>query len=193
VTGPRFGYPGGRVHGSTWAEAFTAMVDELLDDGLRWAVELPAPAERIRRLVARHTGLLDQVTRPALVHFDLWDGNVLALPGPDGTARLTGLVDGERYLFGDPLVDLVAPALFHRIEEDPRHPFLIGYAGRPGPPAWLDAAARRRLALYRMHLYLLMTVEMPSRGMTGPDDRPRYDLVTRLLDEELTVLGRPPP
>ncbi|MEH1012768.1 aminoglycoside phosphotransferase family protein [Micromonospora sp. CPCC 206060] len=193
VTGPRFGYPGLRAHGSGWTQAFTAMVDELLDDGVRWTVELPASTERIRELVQRHAGILDLVTRPALVHFDLWDGNVLARPEADGTVRLTGLVDGERYLFGDPLFDLVSPALFGRIEDDPQHPFLTGYTGGADLPPWLDAAARRRLALYRMHLYLLMTVEMPSRGMTGEADRPRYDLVTRLLDEELTTLGRPLP
>ena len=54
------------------------------------------------------------MTRPALLHFDLWDGNVLG--GPDG---LTGLVDGERWLFGDPLMDIVSPALRRRIEREP--------------------------------------------------------------------------
>ena len=83
--------------------------------------------------VERHRACLATVTRPALLHFDLWDGNVL---GPDGS--LTGLVDGERYLYGDPLLDLVSPALFRRIEDEPDHPFLRGY---PPRPAWCSTTA----------------------------------------------------
>jgi hypothetical protein len=40
-------------------------------------------------------------TRPALLHFDLWDGNVPAADGPD------------------PLLDLVSSAPFRRIEVEP--------------------------------------------------------------------------
>jgi hypothetical protein len=93
------------------------------------------------------------VRRAAPVHFDLRDGNVLCSPG----------VDGERHLLGDPLVDFVSPALFRRIEDEPRHPFLRGY----GHSTAFAGGELLRLALYRMHLYLLMVVEIPSRGMAG--------------------------
>src|SRR5581483_7086234 len=109
---------------------------------------------------------------------DLWDGNVLVSP-PGG---LAGLVDGERYLYGDPLLDLVSPALFRRIEDEPEHPFLRGY--RPGP---LDDAARIRLSLYRLHLYVLMIAEGPSRGIERADGR--HDYVTGLLNSELALLA----
>ena len=109
---------------------------------------------------------LAAVARPALVHFDLWDGNVLA-EETDGGWRLAGLVDGERHLYGDPLVDLVSPAIFRRIEDD---------------------AACTRLCLYRLHLYLVMLVEMPSRGMSGPHAESRGEHVARLLAEELSLL-----
>jgi aminoglycoside phosphotransferase (APT) family kinase protein len=175
VTGPRFGYSGDRVHGSTWRETYLAMVDGLLADAARWQVPLPD----VRAVVTAAAGALDVVTRPALLHFDLWDGNVLG--GPDG---LTGLVDGERWLCGDPLVDLVAPALGRRIEEEPDHPFLAGYG-----PVELDP---RRLGLYRVHLAVLMLAEMPSRGMVGPQWAGRQDRLRRHLDRELAAL-RPPP
>jgi aminoglycoside phosphotransferase (APT) family kinase protein len=190
ITGDRYGYDGGRTAGSSWRGAFTAVVDELLADADVWGVELPAAPARIRRVVDRHAGVLDLVTRPALVHFDGWDGNVLAAPDADGRLRLTGLVDGERYLFGDPLVDFVTPALYARIEDEPHHPFLDGYARGTGAPVVLDAPARRRLALYRLHLYLLMAVEMPSRAMTGDGWRDRRDRIGGLLDQQLGELGR---
>ncbi|MEV4544093.1 phosphotransferase family protein [Micromonospora echinaurantiaca] len=187
VTGDRFGYDDGRTGGSTWAEAFTAMIEELLADGVDWGV--PVPAQRIRSVVRRHRRLLDQVRRPALVHFDGWDGNVLAEPA-GGSYRMCGLVDGERYLFGDPMVDLVSPLLLRRAEDEPDHPFLHGYAAAADDPPVFDANLRRRLGLYRMHLYLLMTVEMPSRGMTADSHPDRRVGLARLLDEELTALSR---
>jgi aminoglycoside phosphotransferase (APT) family kinase protein len=187
LTGERFGYDAGRTGGSTWSEAFGAMIGDLLADAADWHVDLPVPAERIRALLDRHTGLLDSVRRPALVHFDGWDGNLLVADG-----RLTGFVDGERYLHGDPLIDFVSAALYRRIEDEPDHPFVRGYNAAGGGVRF-DAAVLRRLSLYRLHLYLLMTVEMPSRRITR-DERPeRYERLAELLDTELTELSRPVP
>lgn len=176
ITGPHFGYTGDRPAAADWPTAYGAMMASLLADAADWAVPLPPG---IDTLAARHHANLATVTRPALLHFDLWDGNVLA----DG-GRLTGLVDGERFLWGDPLLDLVSPALFHRIEDAPEHPFLRGYAAATG--LVLDDAARIRLALYRVHLHVLMLAEGPSRGI--PVGSERHDYVTGLLREELRDL-----
>ena len=193
VIGRRFGYDGGRVAGTSWRTVFGCMVTELLADAKAWGVQLTAPAASIRSLIDRHGDLLDQVDRPALLHFDTWDGNVLAAAGAagaDGALRLTGLIDGERFLYGDPLMDLVSTALYRRIEDEPSHPFLEGYATMRGAALVFDAPARRRLALYRLHLYLLMTVEMPSRGISRNEEPERYERLATLLDEQLTELGR---
>ncbi len=168
VTGPHFGYTGGRAAGPDWPTAFRAMIDDLLSDAAAWQVPVP-------RLDLPFS-VLEVVDRPALLHFDLWDGNVLAVGD-----RLTGLVDGERYLYGDPLLDLISPALFRRIEDEPDHPFLKGY------PVDLDDAARIRLILYRVHLYLLMLAEGPSRGI--PVGSERHDFLTGLLTDELSRLN----
>ena len=171
VTGPHFGFIGDRPAAADWPTAFAAIIDSLRADAAAWDVPLPPLAG----LVDRHESALKLVTRPALVHLDLWDGNVLSEAG-----RLTGLVDGERFLYGDPLVDLVSPALFHRIEDEPDHPFLRGYGGT------LDDAARTRLGLYRVFLYVLMIAEIPSRG--GAVGNPRYTYLTGLLEDELSRL-----
>jgi aminoglycoside phosphotransferase (APT) family kinase protein len=176
ISGPHFGYTGDRPAGTDWPTAYDAMMAALLADAADWAVPLPPG---IGALAARHRANLATVTRPALLHFDLWDGNVLATGG-----RLTGLVDGERFLWGDPLLDLVSPALFHRIEDEPGHPFLRGYTAATG--LVLDDAARVRLGLYRIHLYLLMLAEGPSRGIPVGGDR--HDQITGLLEAELRDL-----
>ncbi|WP_433797237.1 phosphotransferase family protein [Actinoplanes sp. CA-252034] len=183
LTGDRFGYDAGRTGAPTWSAAFHAMIADLLDDAADWDVELPATPGRIRDLITRHERLLDTVRRPALLHFDGWDGNLLVDDG-----RLTGFVDGERFLHGDPLLDFTSAALFRRIEDEPDNPFVRGYGG-----VRFDAPARRRLSLYRLHLYLLMTVEMPSRRITREGHPERYARLAELLDTELSELGGPVP
>jgi aminoglycoside phosphotransferase (APT) family kinase protein len=174
VTGEWFGYTGDRPRGGDWAEVFQAMVEDLLADAQDWGVTLPVAPRRIRACVRAAYSALAEVRRPALVHFDLWDGNVLC----DG-GRLSGLVDGERFLFGDPLVDFVSPAIRYPLAEVSDHPFALGY----GPVVW-DEAALWRLALYRMHLLLLMVVEGPSRGMTpAVQDRRAGGLLRQFRDE----------
>jgi aminoglycoside phosphotransferase (APT) family kinase protein len=157
MTGEQFGYPGGnRPRGDDWADVFGAIVEDLLADAVDWDVTLPLEPQRIRGFVRAGADALAEVRRPALVHFDLWDGNVLCEDG-----RLTGLVDGERYLYGDPLIDFVSPAIAHPLDAIVSHPFTAGYE----PAVEWDEAALTRLALYRMHLFLLMVVECPSRAM----------------------------
>jgi aminoglycoside phosphotransferase (APT) family kinase protein len=176
VTGPHFGYAGERPAGADWPTAYAAIIAALLADAADWEVPLPPG---IDALATRHHATLAAVTRPALLHFDLWDGNVLAADG-----RLTGLVDGERFLWGDPLLDLVSPALFHRIEDQPEHPFLRGYTAATG--LVLDDDARIRLTLYRVHLYVLMLAEGPSRGI--PVGGERHNHLTELLQGEIRNL-----
>jgi aminoglycoside phosphotransferase (APT) family kinase protein len=185
ITGFRYGYDGGRTGADTWTGAFNAIVGDLLADAVDWNVDLPIGADHIEEAIELNLDALAVVARPALVYFDGWDGNLLVQPGPDGQPQLCGLVDGERFLYGDPLMDLVTAAMYRRIESEPEHPFLRGYAGYP---MTFDTAAERRLALYRMHLYLLMLVEMPSRGMTGQAFEERWDRLAAHLTEQVSRL-----
>ncbi|MBP2478044.1 aminoglycoside phosphotransferase (APT) family kinase protein [Crossiella equi] len=156
VTGPGFGYPQLGL-APTWPEAFTGMLTALLADARRYAVALPVPADRLLGAVA--SSAFAEVRVPALVHFDLWDGNILV-----HGERLGGLVDGERAFWGDPVAEFVSLALFGDIDADPD--FLDGY----GLPA-LTPAQRYRLACYQAYLYLVMLVETVPRGDEDPKRR----------------------
>ncbi|WP_018680215.1 phosphotransferase family protein [Actinokineospora enzanensis] len=177
-TGTTFGYPHGE-QSSTWRSAFLAMVESILRDADRFAVTLPRPADRIRGLLIDHAHALDEVTTPVLVHFDLWNGNILL--GPHG---ITGLIDAERAFWGDPLADLASLTLFRdHIDE----PFRTGYLDAGGTLR-TDQAATRRLAMYRCHLYLIMLVETAPRGHVGPEHRPMTTLIGRHLVRAMAAL-----
>lgn len=171
VTGSSFGYPSRLPH-PTWRTAFTTMVDDVLADSVRYNVSLLHSVDFFASLIRRHGPLLDVVTTPRLVHFDLWDGNILL----DGT-RLSGIVDGERAFWGDPLAEFVSLSLFKDLDPD-----LLDAYRAAGGVAEFDPV---RLALYRTYLYLIMLVEMTPRNDHDPD---RAHFVTTHLTEALDML-----
>ncbi|WP_369251362.1 phosphotransferase family protein [Streptomyces sp. R41] len=163
VTGPGFGYPSGALGPLTpdWRTAFTTMYDAVLDDARRYDAWLPRPVDEVARTAKPAYDALDEVTVPRLVHFDLWQGNILVERSDSTAPRIGGLIDGERMFWGDPLADFVSLALLGDIKQD--EDLLTGYQ-EAGGRAEFDFSARQRLALYRSYLYLIMLVETVPRA-----------------------------
>jgi aminoglycoside phosphotransferase (APT) family kinase protein len=101
VVGDGFGYPSGALGplAGTWREAFTRMVVAVFDDARRFGVQLPKPLEEVAQVLHRAFPVLDEVLVPRLVHFDLWEGNIL-VEGPPTGPRIGQVVDGERMFWG---------------------------------------------------------------------------------------------
>jgi aminoglycoside phosphotransferase (APT) family kinase protein len=160
-----FGYPAlPELSAPTWPEAFTAMLDALIEDAHRFGVELPARDGQLREAVKRGTDDLAEISTPALVHFDLWPGNIMIdRSAAGGTPSITGLIDGERAIWGDPLMEFVGIDVFGRAERDPD--LRAGYAA-DGGTVGEDGAAGRRLALYFLYMHLLLLIEVAPRGYT---------------------------
>jgi aminoglycoside phosphotransferase (APT) family kinase protein len=175
VTGTAFGYPSGALGplAPDWRTAFSAMLEAILDDARRFGARLPGPVDEVARTLEAAHGALDEVTVPALVHFDLWDGNILVERSAD-SVRIGGLIDGERMFWGDPLAEFVSLALLGDIRKD--EAFLSGYR-EGGGRAEFDRPALLRLALYRAYLYLIMLVETVPRAMGEGDIRWREEEV----------------
>lgn len=166
VTGPAYGYPqpAAGLSAPDWPAAFTAMLHAVLADASRFDVALPAPAGFLAGLPVRFGDRLAEVRRPALVHFDAWEGNAVLVRTGTGPWRLRGLIDGERAFFGDPLAELVGLDPLGTAEDDAD--LLAGYRSVT-PTLTLDVGARVRLALYRVYLALVMRVESAPRAYGG--------------------------
>lgn len=175
VHNPRglFGYPAvPELSATSWPAAFGAMVGALIADARRYEVELPAADEELLGAVRRNTHALEEVTEPSLVHFDLWPGNILITPPaeaaarPGGTTRINGLIDGERVIWADPLMEFIGMDVFGHAEHD--ECVRGGYLAAGG---WIDdgEAARRRISLYHLYMQLLLLTEMGPRGYTDPE------------------------
>jgi len=177
ITGAGFGYPQLGL-AMDWPTAFLGMADSVVADAERFGVTLPLSPGELRELFHAGRDLFTAVRTPSLVHFDLWDGNIL-IDVSGQAPRIGGVIDGERAFWGDPVAELVSLALFGRIDDDVD--FLAGYRGVT--PLVLDAPALRRLAYYRAYLYLIMTVEAVPRGQDGPERRP----FARFLDSHLRL------
>ncbi|WP_129841830.1 aminoglycoside phosphotransferase family protein [Streptomyces sp. RFCAC02] len=182
VTGSRWGYPGGAVPAAAdWTGTFGGMLAALLADADRYDAPLPVATDRVRELAAAASPALAEVTVPALVHFDLWEGNILL----DGEG-LSGLIDGERMFWGDPLAEFASLTLLSAPEPDDA--LIAGYASEGGRTDF-DAPARARMAFYRAYLYLIMLVESVPRAY--PPERTAYTVerVTPHLTAALDVLA----
>ena len=81
-------------------------------------------AQRVEAHVADRGYLLRECTQPVLCHNDLHSGNLLA-KAADGNIRLSGALDFEGALAGDPLMD-VAKALYY-VDEQAKCALLEGY------------------------------------------------------------------
>ncbi|HEV7625191.1 MAG TPA: aminoglycoside phosphotransferase family protein [Streptomyces sp.] len=165
VRGSEFGYPAKQSGPLTtgWREAFTRMLHAVLEDAQRYAAWLPLSVQVIRALTDAAAPALDEVTTPVPVHLDLWEGNIL-ITGAAGRRTVSGIVDGERMFWGDPLADFPSLLLFGKAEDDPD--LIAGYLATAVGTDLDDAAARTRLALYRCYLYLIMLVETVPRAST---------------------------
>lgn len=158
-----FGYPNpaAGLNRRTWRETFTAMVEAVLTDAPRWGVVLPA--DEVRAALRRHGDVLDDVTSPALVHTDLWAGNLFVEPS---TGEIVGVIDPERAFWGDPLHELVGADCHNVGPVNPR--VLAGYASVvPGGIDVTSPSAQTRLTLYRTFLTLVLTTEIVPRSFDG--------------------------
>ncbi len=151
IRGESFGYMGADERFDDWRTCFDYMIQCLLADARDAGVRLPLPFDELYARLEMQFDHLDEVAAPQLVHWDLWDGNIFIDPV---TSQITGLIDFERALWGDPLMEVC----FDNFGNDTQH-YLAGYG--PNPLATPSGKMRRKL--YNIYLYLIMIIESTYR------------------------------
>lgn len=104
ITADQYGYLGPHrpmIPKPTWAEAFTTMWDLLIEDVAGVGFYDPAEKEMLMVLLRRHLALFDREVASSLLHMDVWHQNILL----DNTGAVTGLIDWDRALWGDPEIE----------------------------------------------------------------------------------------
>lgn len=173
LRGESFGYYGQpEKRGKHWYSAFFGMVCDALGDARRLHIDLQTPEEEILRLLERDREYFEPVKEPCFVHWDFWAGNVFVENG-----RITGLIDFERCLWADPLMEVG----FRTYGLFP--PFLEGYGGKS-----LTKEEFRRAKWYDVYLFLIACLECDYRQY---DTRDTYIWGTGMLRKWIQELKEP--
>lgn len=143
IHGDRFGLGGDVRRFDTQAELVQYMLTNVLGDAARVGLAFGFTAEELLARLERDVACFDEVQTPSLVHMDMWEGNIFVHEG-----RLSGVIDWERVLWGDPLMD-------DRFRWHNRpQAFLEGYGKTTFTPA-----EKRRMRWYDVYLQLTMLTE----------------------------------
>lgn len=135
---------------STWSETFLFMIKELLDDAKDIRVKLPYDYNTIYNLIKKYSDILDKVEKASLVHKDLWKGNIFVNPQ---NPEITGILDFERAIYGDILLEPVCGFLLHDTV------FMNSFIGR----TYLEEDEKVRSIIYSIYLFLIMVIECSYR------------------------------
>jgi aminoglycoside phosphotransferase (APT) family kinase protein len=136
----------------SWAAAFETMWNKLLVDCRRSGGYSREEAQLMSRALRRSLGLFERKGPAALLHMDVWAQNILC----DEEGRLTGLVDFDRALWGDPEIEFAV--LDYCGFATPE--FFAGY-GRPRPDG--PEARVRQLFYYLYEVQKYVVIERLRR------------------------------
>ncbi len=126
----------------TWDTAFAVMWSQLLDDIVACGCYTSEQAGWLRHLYERQRHLFAHPVEPALLHMDVWAENILV----DADGRVTGLIDLDRALWGDPEIEFA----------------VLDYCGISQPAFWRGYRAERDrspAAQVRQRFYLLYELQ----------------------------------
>lgn len=170
IVGERFGYFGQPdKQGSDWFAVFRSILMDAVRDAEALRIDLRMDPLDMLELLLRDTEAFREVSEPRLVHWDLWAGNVFVEDG-----AVTGLIDFERCLWADPLLEVG----FRSFACNPH--FLDGYGLRE-----LTASQRIRIRWYDLYLYLISALECDYRQY---EDRGTYEWAIARIREGIAVL-----
>jgi aminoglycoside phosphotransferase (APT) family kinase protein len=134
---------------NSWSEAFTAMVNNLLEDAKMHGYRIPY--KEILSATVQRKALLDEIQTPKLVNYDMWTGNIYLAPKKEKLA-ISGIIDFERFFFGDPLATFPS-FMLEKLEKDPN--FIAGYRKVTNEHFVFSQEDKERILLYEIYTHLV--------------------------------------
>jgi fructosamine-3-kinase len=145
LTEDRYGYLGAHMpmkSQNTWVEAFEVMWNKMIDDIAAVGYYDADESRLMRSLLDQYIALFDRPVSASLLHMDIWHQNILV----DEAGNVTGIVDWDRALWGDPEIEFA----------------VLDYCGISEPAFWEGYGQQRDVsdpARIRQVFYLLYELQ----------------------------------
>jgi len=139
----------------TWPQAFEVIWGKLIDDAVSVDGYSPAEADFMTELLVAARPHFTADVPSCFCHMDIWHQNILV----DASGEITGLVDWDRALWGDPEIEFA----------------VLDYCGISEPAFWAGYGSPRAAdesAQVRRILYLLCEMQKYIVIRKGRDGRP---------------------
>lgn len=151
------------------------MFYDVIEDGIRKNVVFPYPSSFLIDFVTSHKQSVTLSNKASVLHFDLWDGNLLIKDG-----KITGVIDLERSFCGDPIADFVP---LHFDIFDPKYSsYVEQYNNKAKHKLILNKDTRQTYLMYKLYLRLIMVVECSYRGVDGSFDEQYHWAYQEIID-----------
>jgi len=170
-----FGYYAFGREFNNWPDTFYWMCSLLFADARRYQIELALSEQEFFAKFDEHYPVFAEVARPQLVHWDLWAGNIfVALDG--NLPKITGIIDFERALWGDPLMESYVGKLQQGLSA-----YMAGY----GKDILATRAQHLRRIFYNIYLDIIMIIEDGPRQY---DDKSSIYWAQERLQQDINAL-----
>ena len=169
-----FGYYAFGCEFDNWPDAFRWMCGLLFADARQYQIEPELSEQEFFAKFDQYRAIFAEITRPQLVHWDLWAGNIFVTFNGDAP-EIEGIVDFERALWGDPLMESY-PGRLRGIPN-----YIAGY----GRDILATQAQRLRRIFYNIYLDLIMIIEDGPRNY---DDKSSVKWARERLQRDINML-----
>jgi len=169
-----FGYYSFGRQFDNWPDAFRWMCALLFADAKRYQIPLELSEQEFFEKFDEHYAIFAEITRPQLVHWDLWAGNIF-VTFDRNIPKIESVVDFERALWGDPLMESYPG----RLSGIPH--YIAGY----GEDILSTQSQRLRRVFYNIYLDLIMIIEDGPRQY---DDKGSVRWAKERLQRDINML-----
>ena len=168
---------------TTWREAFQGMVQMQVDDANAAGIE--TPFRQVLESFEPLWYLLDEITEPSLVNFDMWTKNIMLKQGEDGLYHIDAILDFERCFYGDAKADFISS---NTIVGDVCNSLIFreNYSKISGNEFTFDLHDKVRQLMYFVYLLMLGCVEI----YRSDDSKVRTQQLVRHTEAILDMLVR---